>query len=182
MISVATYERVALEDSDEQWELDRGHLRSKPGMSVEHNYVQRKLSHHLILQLKRHEYSVHCNSGRLRISQDTYFVPDLYVVPRPIVARKLREKPNQLEVYDELMPLVVEVWSDVAGDYDVEEKLHQYQQRGDVEIWRIHPYERTLTSWRRQADGSYTETLYISGAIQPIALPEVSIDLADLFE
>jgi len=24
-----------------------------------------------------------------------------------------------------------------------------------LEIWRIHPDERTLTSWQRQPDGSY---------------------------
>ena len=38
-ISDATYERVALEDADEVWELVCGRLRSKPGMTAEHNNV-----------------------------------------------------------------------------------------------------------------------------------------------
>ena len=79
------------------------------------------------------------------------------------------------------MPLVVEVWSPSTGDYDVETKLQEYQRRGDLEIWRIHPYEQTLTAWRRQPDGSYTETLYRGGRVQPVALPNVTIDLDDLF-
>jgi len=182
MISVATYQLVALEDSDDQWELDRGHLRTKPGMTVEHNHVQSELSRELSLQLSQREYSMRVNAGRLRISRDTYFVPDLFVVPREYVTQKLREMPDQLEVYDEPMPLVVEVWSPVVGDYDVEEKLRRYQERGDSEIWRVHPYEKTLIAWRRQPDGAYAETFYTGGAIQPVALPNVTIELQRLFE
>ena len=79
------------------------------------------------------------------------------------------------------MPLVVEVWSPSTGDYDVEEKLREYQRRGDLEIWRIHPYERTLTRWQRQPDGSYQESLIRTGSVHPAALPAVSIELDSLF-
>ena len=80
------------------------------------------------------------------------------------------------------MPLVVEVWSPSTGDYDVMTKLQQYQFRGDAEIWLVHPYDRTLTAWRRRPDGSYSETLYREGSIEPVALPGVCIELASLFE
>ena len=75
----------------------------------------------------------------------------------------LLDQQDVLEVYDQPLPLVVEVWSRSTGDYDVEEKLAVYQQRGDLEIWRIHPYERTLTAWRRLPDGSYEETIHQRG-------------------
>jgi Uma2 family endonuclease len=75
----------------------------------------------------------------------------------------------------------VEIWPRSTGDYDVEEKLPEYQRRGDLEIWRLHPYERTLTAWRRQPDGSYTETIYTGGVVHPVALPGVAIDLDALF-
>lgn len=109
MISVATYELVALEDSDDRWELDRGHLRSKPGGTIEHNCVLSALHHRLVLQLERRDWSVGTNTCRLRVSANTYFVPDLCVIPREFVQRRLREMPDRLEVYDEPMPLVVEV-------------------------------------------------------------------------
>jgi Uma2 family endonuclease len=86
-----------------------------------------------------------------------------------------------LEIYDQPLPLVVEVWSRSTGEYDVEEKLAVYQQRGDLEIWRIHPYERTLTAWRRLPDGSYEEVIFSEGIVHPVALPGVEIDLAVLF-
>ena len=79
------------------------------------------------------------------------------------------------------MPLVVEVWSPSTGDFDVAVKLREYQLRGDAEIWLVHPYDRTLTAWRRQTDGGYSETLYREGSIEPVALPGVRIELAALF-
>jgi Uma2 family endonuclease len=87
-----------------------------------------------------------------------------------------------LAIFSGPLPLVVEVWSSSTGDYDVDTKLSVYQQRGDLEIWRIHPYERTLTAWRRQPDASYQETLHSDGTIKPMALPGVAIDLDALFD
>ena len=181
-VSEATYERVALEDPEGQWELVCGRLRSKPGMTTEHQEVMDALDWQLKEQLDRREYAVRVNSGRLRISTGRDYIPDLCVIPRGAVRRTRREMPRRLEVYDEPMPLVVEIWSPSSGEYDVETKLREYQWRGDVEIWRIHPYERTLIAWRRQADGSYSEALYERGAVQAVALPHVTIELAGLFE
>jgi Uma2 family endonuclease len=86
-----------------------------------------------------------------------------------------------LAIFSGPLPLVVEIWSSSTGDYDVDAKLPIYQQRGDLEVWRIHPYERTLASWRRQPDGSYQETIYRSGSVTPIGLPGVTIDLNTLW-
>ena len=181
-ISEQTYKQVALEDQEGQWELVCGRLRSKPGMTTEHNDIMATLDEELTLQLDRRVYRVRTDGPRLRVSSGSYYLPDLCVVPRAFLDRKRREAPRQLEVYDEPMPLVVEVWSPSTGDYDVEEKLREYQRRGDLEIWRLHPYERTLTRWQRQPDGSYSESLIRNGAVQPVALPKVSIDLDSLFD
>jgi Uma2 family endonuclease len=152
-ISEQTYERVAMEDPEGQWELVCGRLRSKPAMTTEHNEVARALDHLLDRQLDRREFAVDKDRTRLRIASGTFSVPDVCVIPRALI-RAMRETPGRLEVYAEPMPLVVEVWSPSTGAYDVEEKLREYQWRGDLEIWRIHPYEKTLTSWQRRPDGS----------------------------
>jgi Uma2 family endonuclease len=94
----------------------------------------------------------------------------------------LLDQHDVLEVYDEPLPLVVKVWSRSTGDYSVPEKIVAYQQRGDLEIWRIHPFERTLTVWRRLPGGSYEETIHREGIVSPAALPGVAIDLAGLFD
>lgn len=181
-ISEATFERVALEDPEGKWELVCGHLRSKPGMTVEHNSTIRNLIHALLVQIDRRAYTISTESARLQISTGTFYTPDLCVIPRTFEERKRREAPRRVEVYEEPLPLVVEVWSPSTGEYDVEQKLREYQWRRDLEIWRIHPYEKTLIAWQRQPDGSYTETLTRGGAVQPVALPGVTIQLESLFE
>ena len=181
-VTEETYERVALEDPEGQWELVCGRLRQKPGMTTEHNEVASKLDRRLWMQLDEREFAVRTNSARLRISSGLTYIPDLCVVPRAMVERARRERPRRLEVYDAPVSLVVEVWSPSTGDYDVEQKLREYQWRGDLEIWRIHPYERTLTAWRRQPDGTYSETLYRGGAVEQAALPNVRVALDSLFD
>ena len=83
-----------------------------------------------------------------------------------------------LAIFSDPLPLVVEVWSSSTGDYDVDAKLPVYQQRGDLEIWRIHPYERTLTAGGANRTGTYQETIHRDGIVRPVALPGVAIPLA----
>ncbi len=94
----------------------------------------------------------------------------------------LSEHPCSLDAYPDALPLVAEIGSPSTGGYDVSEKLRDYQSRGDLEIWRVHPYERTVTAWRRQSDGTYVETTYRDGVVRPTSLPGVVIALEALFE
>lgn len=179
-VSAETYERVALEDPDGKWELVCGRLRQKPLMTTEHGYAARTLAILLGRQLDLREYSVGTDSGKVRTSDGSFYIPDLCVIPMAFV-RRLAERPGTFEVYQQPLPLVAEVWSRSTGTYDVTDKLREYERRGDLEIWLVHPYERTLTARRRQPDGSYHEAVYTSGTVRPVALPNVAITLADLF-
>lgn len=183
-VSEETYRRVALEDPEGRWELECGRLRQKPAMTTEHGYAERTLIVLLGRQLDLREYTIG-GSARLRVSPHLYpriyYVPDVCVVPMAML-RRLRERAGTFEVYDDPVPFVAEVWSPSTGDYDIEAKLREYQRRSDAEIWRIHPYERTVTVWRRQPDGTYTETLYRTGTIRPVALPNVTIEVEALFD
>lgn len=179
-VTEKTYEQVALEDPEGQWELVCGTLRSKPPMTHAHNTLGFELSVMLHAQLDRSQYEVRFNAGRARISEANSFIPDVIVVPRRLT-EGLRLRDDVLESYPAPLPLVVEVWSPSTGDYDVETKFRGYKERGDLEIWRIHPYERTLTSWTLQPDGSYAERVETAGKVTPAALPNVTIDLDQLF-
>jgi len=162
-------------------EVHQGRLREKPEMSFDHGDVMTYLGIQLGQQIDRKQYRVHVNNGRVRRTERTYYIPDIIVIPLHL-AEPFRGKPGVLEIYDEPLPLVVEVWSESTGDYDVDAKLPEYKDRGDREIWRLHPYKRTLTAWRRQPDGSYTKTVYHGGKVESVALPGVIIDLDELFE
>jgi Uma2 family endonuclease len=178
-VSEAAFRKIALEEPN-AWELHCGNLRRKPGMSATHNRTAIRLASWLFQQLDPKEFDVRCNAGHVRRSEQNYYIPDVTVIPVALVLPLLDKL--ALEVYEDPLPLVVEIWSPSTGDYDVQEKLVEYQRRGDLEIWRIHPYERTLTAWRRQPDGSYAETMHSGGTVDPVALPGVAIDLDALYE
>jgi Uma2 family endonuclease len=179
-VSEETFRRLALEDPEGHWELDHGHLRRKPGMSYPNNFAMTYLGHQLMNQLDLAVYEVRINAGHINQTERSFYIPDLFVLPTAMLGPE-RDRFDVLEVYDQPLPLVVEVWSPSTGTYDVDRKIPEYQRRGDLEIWRLYPPERTLTVWRRQPDGSYEEQIYQGGTIQPAHLPGVTIHLDALF-
>ncbi len=179
-VSEETFLRLALEEPN-QWELHCGHLRRKPGMTAEHNEVMHTLGLQLGQQLDRSRFRVRINTGHVRRSSESYYIPDVFVI-RIELLRPLRGRRDVLEAYDAPLPLVVEVWSPSTGDFDVDSKIPEYQRRGDLEIWRVHPFDRTVTVWRRQPDGTYSESHYTEGVLQPMAQPGVEIEIGTLFD
>jgi Uma2 family endonuclease len=177
-----SYVRIVEHDPDTRWELHDGLLVEKPGVSIVHGGTVIWLRDSLIPQLDRNRYLVFTDSGRLRRSTRNYFVPDLAVIPTELFHRHRQMQPDGLTVFNEPIPFVAEVWSRSTGRYDVNEKIPVYQRRGDIEIWRLQPYERALTVWRRQADGSHEEAVYNGGLVQVASLPGVTIDLDALFD
>ena len=160
LVSEEAYREIAL--GDPRWELHHGRLREKPGMSVRHGAVMIRLLEQLLLQLDQSTFTLRTDHARLRHSADTYYLPDVVVIPAAL-EQALLAQPYALDAYSEPLPLVVEIWSPSTGDYDIRAKIPVYQQRGDAEIWFIHPDRRTLTSWRRRPDGGYEEAVYRGG-------------------
>lgn len=179
-VSVETYRRVVLEDPTGGWELECGQLRRKPDVTTEDASVIEDLDYQVQTQMDRDEFAVRSNNGRLEHALGGYYVPDLCIIPRALV-RRLLAQPRTFEEYTEPMPFVAEVWSPSTGTYDLRRKIEQYRQRGDQEIWRIHPYQRTVTAWRRQPDGGYREETWSTGAVALHAVPGIRIDIDRLF-
>jgi Uma2 family endonuclease len=176
-ISEQEYRVLALEDS--RLELWDGEPREKPDMSSTHEDIAFHLGFLLQSQLDRRQWRLSVNGAKTRISGSAYFIPDVVVVPAASVI-EFRDDPRHLAVHAEPLPLVVEVWSRTTGTYDFGRKLKSYRERGDAEIWFIHPYERSLTVWSRQPNGTYTESKYIGGLVPVTSLPGVVIDLDDV--
>src|SRR5438552_298858 len=92
-----TYERVALEDPEGQWELYCGRLQRKPAMSIQHNHLGRLLGYRLQSQLPFDRYEVSVNAGRLRRAEVSYFIPDVMGVPSEFLADALHAGGDRLE-------------------------------------------------------------------------------------
>jgi Uma2 family endonuclease len=180
-ISEQEYRELALDEPDRRWELWDGVPLEKPLMSMKHEDVATYLGAMLINQLDRRVYRVNVNGGRARRSERNFFIPDVAVIPAAL-KRPFERDPRAFNAFAEPLPLVVEVWSRTTGHYDFAVKLQAYRERGDEEIWYIHPYEQTLTAWLKQPDGSYLEELHRGGSVQVRSLPGVTIDFDDLLD
>jgi Uma2 family endonuclease len=175
------FEQFLFANPENKWELYEGIPRAKPGMSAEYNEAMTYLLVSLANQLDRRAYRVRSNSAHVQRSTKSYYIPDVFVVSADAVRRRLGQ-PDRLEMFDLPLLLVIELWSKSTGRYDANTKIPEYRERGDLEIWRLHPYERTLTIWRRQEDGTYEDAEYQGGKISPAFLPNVAIDLDVLFD
>ncbi len=175
------YEKLAAVDMENRWEIHEGVPREKPSMSYRHSFAIVYLRHQLLNQLDQADYQVRINLGHVSRGDVTYYIPDIFILPTSMIGPD-RDRPDVLEVYGDPLPLIVEVWSPSTGGYDRDVKIPEYMRRGDLEIWRLHPFDRTLTAWRRQPDGTYTESVFHGGTVQPVELPGVTIDLDTLFD
>lgn len=178
-LSEQDFEAFLLTGIEGHWELHDGVLVEKSPMTWDHQVVMFNLALQLGRQVDREAFRVQLES-RVRRPEATVFQPDVMVIPDDY-GDEFRNQPGRLAIFSRPLPLVVEIWSVSTGEYDVAAKLPIYQQRGDAEIWLIHPYEKTVTSWRRQPDGTYHTSEHATGVIELAALPGVVIDVADLF-
>lgn len=148
-------------------------------MTMEHNEESSELVRQLHLQLDPDRFSVRMNSSHIVFGSD-YYIPDVAVIGVEYLLLR-RGQPTELEAYREPLPFVAEVWSRSTGGHDVDAKFPVYRERGDVEIWRAHPYSRIVTAWRRQLDGTYGEVILDNGSVTLHGLPGVVINLERLF-
>jgi Uma2 family endonuclease len=172
------YEDFVLSGAEGLWELHDGVLVEKPGMSWRHMAWASLLGFLLQSQLDLDEYRVFYES-RVRRTTDTIFLPDVMIVPTAYGVHLIDDP--RLAIYSDPLPLVAEIWSRSTGEYDTNTKIPIYRQRGDLDIWRLHPYEPSLARWTRQPDGSYAESTHHGGIIELAAIPGVTIDLDRLF-
>jgi Uma2 family endonuclease len=178
-MSEEEYREFALTAEGKLFELWDGVPRQKPPMNMMHGCVASYLGFGLANQLDRRVHRININGGRTRCSARTYYIPDVIVIPS--VVQELYD-PDALGAYAEPLSLVVEVWSWTEEPYDFEAKLQAYRERGDEEIWYIHPFERTLISWQKQSNGSYREATFQGGRVPVISLPGVTIDFDELLD
>lgn len=87
--------------------------------------------------------------AKLRTSSGHYVIPDVSVLRHAQVGAMIARQTPELEICAEPVPFVAEVWSPSTGGYDVDEKFPEYRWRGDAEVWRVHPYDLTITIWLR---------------------------------
>jgi Uma2 family endonuclease len=79
---------------------------------------------------------------------------------------------------------IIEILSRHTSSKDLRQKFDVYEQSGVREYWVVHPVEQTVLVYVLDSDGKYASALkpYVKeDLLAPIALPELVIDLAQVF-
>jgi Uma2 family endonuclease len=140
-----------------------------------------RLAHQLSSQLDIDRFEVRSNTGRLSYLDETCFIPGVYVVPVELIENAPSGVSESLEVIGAPLPFVAEIWSPSTGNYDTDKKIPEYQRRGDHEIRRIRPFERSITVWTRTQSGGYQKHRFDHGPVRLFSLAEVVVDIDILF-
>ena len=83
-----------------EWELHHGQLQRNQRMAASHNQVGIEPGlFNRIQWIDRRASTVRVNSGRAKRADETYYIPDVFIVPTRLVAPQLG-RTDMLEVYE----------------------------------------------------------------------------------
>jgi Uma2 family endonuclease len=149
-----------------------------------HDYLIRKLSKVLDRQLDDSKYEVLSQGTGLGIERVplTYRIPDLTVFRTEALCQD-RARTARNDPYIWAVPeLLVECLSLSNRKGSILELLADYAQIGVPEVWLLDPKLPQFTSYRCES-GTLTQWLTMeSGRAAPLLLPNVTVDLAELWE
>jgi Uma2 family endonuclease len=179
-----TYEDSLTMPENRFEEIVHGESRVMPPAIKNHDYLIRKLSKVLDRQLDDSKYEVLSQGTGLGIERVplTYRIPDLTVFRTEALCQD-RARTARNDPYIWAVPeLLVECLSLSNRKGSILELLADYAQIGVPEVWLLDPKLPQFTSYRCES-GTLTQWLTMeSGRAAPLLLPNVTVDLAELWE
>jgi len=179
-----TYEDSLTMPENRFEEIVHGESRVMPPAIKNHDYLIRKLSKVLDRQLDDSKYEVLSQGTGLGIERVplTYRIPDLTVFRTEALCQD-RARTARNDPYIWAVPeLLVECLSLSNRKGSILELLADYAQIGVPEVWLLDPKLPQFTSYRYES-GTLTQWLTMeSGRAAPLLLPNVTVDLAELWE
>jgi Uma2 family endonuclease len=170
-LTVRDYYLLAREghmDPSERTELVDGQIISMLPIGFGHSDVQAKLLTQLYRQQDLQRFRIW--PGGLRISDTGERYPDISLI-RPGVT----DQPSPSDLF-----LLIEI-ADTSLAYDLTEKKNEYEKAGVREYWVVDVTDKTVFVFQMEQDHYATLGAKSTGVLQLRALPEVTIEISDLF-
>lgn len=176
--NVGEYYRMAeagILDEDSRVELIEGEVIDMPPIGTWHAGLTAKIQNSLGRAVG--EKAIVWTQNPVRLNDFSEPVPDIALL-RPRADFYTKAHPVPADVL-----LLVEV-SDSTLKYDRTIKLPLYARHGIPEVWLVNGAGREVTVHRQPQAGAYTDIRYLTGeeSVALVALPEIRVDLAGLFE
>jgi Uma2 family endonuclease len=159
---------------DKRIELIHGELREMSPPGEPHSELVSRVNHWSVLEPPR-------NRVKVRV-QDPIAIPGLDSAPQPdIVWARPKNYGDHFPQPDEVF-LVIEV-ADSSLNYDCGEKADLYASGGIKDYWVVDVQGRAIHVFRQPAKAGFAERsiVKLGEQIRPLAFPDVSLDLAELF-
>lgn len=178
-----TYEDSLTMPENRFEEIVHGESRIMPPPNQKHVDLIEALSDILKAQLDPREYRVTSSGAGLGIERIplTYRIPDLMVF-RQEARRQDRARTAGNDPYIWTAPeLVVECLSPSNRKGSIKELLADYARIAVPEVWLLDPEPPQFTSYRYESGALCEWQTTDSGVVTPLLLPEVTVNLADLW-
>jgi len=165
-------------------EIVHGESRVMPPSIKRHDHLIRKLARLLERQLGESEYEVVSQGTGLGIERIplTYRIPDLMVFRAEPLRRDSAETAWNDPYIWAVPELIVECLSPSNRKGSIQELLADYAQIGVPEVWLLDPKAPQFTSYRYESGALKHWLTMETGRVTPLLLPNVTVDLAELWE
>src|SRR6202050_349348 len=181
--SMITYEDSLTMPENRFEEIVHGESRVMPPPNKKHADLIEELAHILRAQINRSVYRVTSSGVGLGVERIplTYRIPDLMVFRAEAYWRD-RAQTAADDPYIWTVPeLIVECLSPSNRKGSIQELLADYARIAVPEVWLLDPKLPQFTSYRYQSGALQPWLATESGLVTPLLLPNVAVDLAELW-
>jgi Uma2 family endonuclease len=169
----------------ERIELLRGYIRQMAAPNRRHQRVSGRFYKHFADFLYKKSCEVYYAPFDVKLIKNPQgkTAKEIYTVVQPDIC--VICDPNKLDEQGCLgsPDLIIEIVSENNVKRDVQEKYELYEENGVLEYWIVRPYENSLQQFYLEQEKYVLKKTYLSpDTISPIILPNLSIDLSEVFE
>lgn len=178
-----TYENSLTMPENRFEEIVHGESRIMPAPNKKHADLIAKLLTVLVRRLDDSEYQILSQGAGLGIERVplTYRLPDLMVF-RTEARRRDRAETAGNDPYIWVVPeLIVECLSPSNRKGSIQELLADYGRVAAPEVWLLDPKPPQFTAYRYESGALKQWLATESGRVTPLLLPNVAVDLAELW-
>jgi Uma2 family endonuclease len=179
-----TYEDSLTMPENRFEEIVHGESRVMPPPNPKHVDLIDELLNVLLSQINRSEYRVTSSGAGLGVERAplTYRIPDLMVFRTEAYGRSRAQKAGTDPYIWAVPELIVECLSPSNRKGSIQELLADYAQIGAPEVWLLDPKQPQFASYRYESGALKHWVTMETGRVAPLLLPNVTVDLAELWE
>lgn len=169
----------------ERIELLRGYIRQMAAPNRRHQRVSLNLTLILGNYLRKSKCNLYEAPFDVKLIKNTEgkTAKEIYTVVQPDICVICDQTKLDEQGCTGSPDLIIEIVSESTAKRDIQEKFELYEENGVLEYWIVRPYENTVQQFYLENNKyQYKKTYIETDTVSPIILPDLVIDLTEVFE